>query len=474
MTPPARAGVSFYSTDVADGLRPLAPHGDLPLFCQALGDHAMFYTPGYVAVAGRQAAGRVVRLLAGEETGVASEAEREWATGLRRRAAQQAQRTQEDFAPECLTLYLNNECNLNCLYCFSDPVSQPAPRLSLAAIRAAAALAASACRARHRPMTVALHGGGEPTLHPAELAAALSAVEQAAQEHGVTLFRYIATNGVMPAARARWLAQHFDLIGLSCDGPSQIQNAQRPQQGGGATAHIVERTGGILHNQGRRLHVRVTITPETMARQAEIVSYICRVLQPEEIHLEPVYRGGRAGAAQGFGPQDAATFSEGFLEALAVAEGHGVALAISGTRLAERHGPYCNVLRNVLNLVPGDAATACFKHTHRQSAAAHGMVVGAMDGEQGCFVIDDQAVRSLRQRLAVVPQGCSSCFNRWHCAGDCPDACLLEGAGAHGFRCRVQKMVAYALLQRAADDLWAQGEALNAQRGTIVTGRELA
>jgi len=63
------------------------------------------------------------------------------------------------FLPECLTLYMNNECNLRCVYCHTDPTSQPAARLELDTIAAAGEVVAENCRKKNRPFYVVFHGG---------------------------------------------------------------------------------------------------------------------------------------------------------------------------------------------------------------------------------------------------------------------------------------------------------------------------
>ena len=96
----------------------------------------------------------------------------------------------------------------------------------------AAELVAKNCRRKEHRFYVAFHGGGEPTLHEERLKQSLERVETVARDQRVELFRYIATNGVMPGSTALWLSSHFDLVGLSCDGPPHIQNHQRPIWGG--------------------------------------------------------------------------------------------------------------------------------------------------------------------------------------------------------------------------------------------------
>jgi uncharacterized protein len=460
-----------------EALRPVEA-GGRPVFRWDRAEYALFYTPGYLEVVGLGEAEWFEKRI-----GASSPHESLGKEGseLRRRAelavAQARQQQEAVFSPECLTLYMNNACNLRCAYCYADPgryaaeaatskqggvAARPA-YLGMDVIGAAAELVAQNCQRKGRPFYVVFHGGGEPTLHRERVERALGLVERAAAAHGVELFRYVATNGVMSEKKAVWLARRFDLVGLSCDGPEEIQNRLRPLWEGGPTAGHVERTARILQAEGQRVHVRATVARECVGRQAEIAAYVCERLAPEEIHLEPVYTGGRADTAAGLRPQEATDFVDHFLEARRKAQDYGVRLTYAGCRPDQVHGPYCNVSRQVLNLVPGGVATACFKLTEGGEAEARGMSIGAWERRSGRFVIDHGRVRELRRRLASPPAQCQDCFNRYHCAGECPDRCALDAAsGAEeraeedGFRCQAQKGIAAAMLEEVAEGVWSR------------------
>lgn len=428
----------------------------LPIFRWSTIDYMIFYAPGYVCVVDLEAVTRFEATIGPQDDGpggalwrraeVAVEQELQWRAG--------------DFAPESLTLYMNNACNLDCTYCHTDPAQRSTERLDLGVIEAAAQVVAKSCREKGIPFYAVFHGGGEPVLDRDRVDRALTILEGVAAQNKVELFRYVATNGVMPAEKAAWLACRFDLVGLSCDGPPDVQNAQRPRLGGGETAHTVEQTGRILAEAGCPFHIRTTITADTLRRQAEIADYICRTFAPDEIRFEPVYLGGRTDAPAGLTADQSATFVAHFLEARAVARGQGVLLTFSGTRPDALHGPYCHVFRHTLNLVPGGVATACFKVTEADQALEKGVVVGGMDSEAGRFVVDRARVQALSRELSRVPPRCVRCFNRYHCARDCPDRCSLDGAPAvvepPGFRCLAQRALAFATVREVARHLWAE------------------
>jgi MoaA/NifB/PqqE/SkfB family radical SAM enzyme len=456
----------------------LVPGAGSPVHCQDCGPYWLFYAPGYVCVAPRaQGVGLAARLAASDTAAGEPGHLADWAQRLLSRARQAAAEWQtrltEPFVPQCLTLYLHSECNLRCQYCYVGPTAQGSARLEPEAVAAAAHAVATACARQKLPVYVAFHGGGEPALHPRQLGELMQLLQTIAAEHGVPLFRYIATNGVMPARRAAWLACHVDLVGLSCDGPPEIQDRQRPRSSGSSTARVVEQTARVLREAGCRLHVRATITRASLRHQAEIMQYLIETLVPEEVHFEPVYLGGRSQAAEGWTADEAREFVTHFLQARQWAAEHGVRLVCSGSRPGTVHGPYCHVLRQVLNLVPGNVATACFKAPDAARVAAAGVSIGAWNPAERRFELDTRRIGDLRRLLEHIPQRCSVCFNRYHCALDCPDVCMLGAGNAPdaepGFRCLAQKATTYATLRDVADRLWAKHGASPAESGIYGT-----
>lgn len=434
-------------------------HAMLPIFRLDEQDRVIFYTPGHVTVTTRERADEFAPELAAPLESQARLALAAW------RAA-----AERPFEPECLTLYLSNRCNLGCAYCYAAPPDAdsarlrlrmlPAsdledrfPLLSVDAAAAAAQLVARNCQRKGLPLTLVLHGGGEPTLHWELLEHVDARVRHVATEHGVGYWSYIATHGVLPEERVRTLARRFNLIGLSCDGPPDIQNASRPTAGGAPTAAIVERTADILAAEGAAYTVRATIRPSVVHRQRDILTYACDRLGARVVRFEPAYDARRTSGPH-FAPDEADLFVEHFLDACELARQRGCDLQVSGARPDEIHGPYCNPLRDVLQLTPDGRATACFLCTGSADAHESLMQLGSFDRATGAFRLDGERAASLRRLAARVPARCEHCVNVLHCARDCPDVCVLTANAADewhgGFRCGVQKRLGLHWIRTAA------------------------
>ena len=451
-------------------------HPELPIFRLESSTRVVLYTPGHAYATSRSVAHQVEQLFTVDSPG-ASGGARALANDLTRhgRTAQRAWHdlAERPFEPECLTLYLSNRCNLACSYCYAAPVDvtrarerlrmdrEPAlnesfPILSEPVIAAAARLVAGHCAAKGKPLTLVLHGGGEPTVHWDLLTRVWEMAARIARDSGIRLWSYIATHGVLSEDRARWLGRHFNLVGLSCDGPPDIHDANRPSATHSATSAAVARTAQVLTSEGGAYVVRATITPASVTRQTEIVDYLCDRLFARAVRFEPAYDGRRAGEQQ-FRPDDASTFVAHYLQARKAARDRGCALDLSGVRIDEIHGPFCNPLRDVLQLTPDGKATACFLSVGNDAALDEVMANGQIDPATGAFRIDYARAAAQRRQAAAIPARCHNCHNVFHCARDCPDVCLLTedrtGMDEAGFRCRVQKLLAHHLILEQAGHL---------------------
>lgn len=433
-------------------------HPSLPIFELQSDCSSLLYAPGHVAKLDsaemeevrdffqndRPVSGRLSKVIS-QLCDRAAEAEARWhALGDR------------PFAPECLTVYLSNHCNLACIYCYAAShdgrrnigwEDKDLPLVNPEAVEAAARIVARNCAGKQKPFNLVLHGGGEPTLHWELLLEIVKRVRGVAVEFGLEVESYISTSGVLSEQKARWLADNISTISLSIDGPAEIQDAQRPLGSGVSTWSFVERTARVLRNAGVEFSIRTTITRVTIRRQAEILLSLHRQLGARKFTFEPAYRPHPGADWSLCSLQDAAVFVEHFLTAQYVAEVLGCELETSGVRLDEVHGPYCNVLRDVLQLLPDNTATSCFVCTDGTQARFVEYCIGKWDPNTG-FSIDDLRVAEVRRRALAVPNRCRSCHNVYHCARDCPDTCPVapnaNASAPGGFHCEVQRRLGQA------------------------------
>lgn len=355
------------------------------------------------------------------------------------------------YEPQSLHLYMNRRCQLACRYCFSDlPDSMDSGELSINGVLASAKLVAKHCANRDLPLVVVFHGGGEPILSWRLIDRLQVELRRLANMCGIPLLRYVATHGVMTEQRARWLAHSFDLVGLSIDGPPDIQSLQRPlRRAGGESTPAILRTARILHEYGTPVRARVTLTSQSVSRQFEICRYLCENIFPSSISVEPVFHGGRAHPHMLMREEQLDDFVESFFDARAEARCYGVDWQISGVRPAEVHGPYCNIFRQVLQLVPGDMMSVCFKDTSAEQARARGMTAGHFMKD---LYLEHEHIKVLRMAFTR-PAACERCILNYHCTFNCPNSCLLRKETTTDILCQLLKRIFSGLLREKADEL---------------------
>jgi coproporphyrinogen III oxidase-like Fe-S oxidoreductase/sulfatase maturation enzyme AslB (radical SAM superfamily) len=461
------AAENAFASATVKRLHPLLPifRIDSPLRC-------VLYTPSHLAVVASSEADAIFEAWnskAYRESKAMPKAVAHWLKQKAQAAvAQRAAFIESPFAPECLTIYLSSRCNLNCSYCYaahSRSQLRAAGRVGLPVldprwVEQAACQVAKNCLRKKKPFWLVIHGGGEPTLNWERLQEIVAITRHTARQLDLSWSGGIATNGVLPEQQARWLARHFNAIGLSCDGPPDIQDRQRPLVNGKGSSLWVQRSAGTMAGQGARITARATITPDTMCRQVEIVDYLCRVIGADEIRFEPAYFLELRGLAA-FKPQDAPIFIQHFLEARRRAGRLGHSLSFSGVRPKELHGPFCQTLRQVLQLTPDGSIGACFLCTDGRQTLNQRAVIGRWMPEYDRFVLDHARIETLNRQINRISDRCRDCFNHMHCSRGCPDVCAADirpnsqESFSAEFRCQVNRGLALALILESAEEILA-------------------
>ncbi len=431
-------------------------HSELPIYRRDRGSRSGLYAPGLLVVARRDQTDGIVAELLGASPHTAQSTLRTAALRLEHQAraglAAWDQLGRRRFKPACLALYLSNRCNLGCGYCFSaqwQHLTRPAPRapattLALGRIEDAARYTASCCSESGRPFFLSIQGGGEPSLHGDLLRRIVTLTQEITTAAGVEWLSRISTNGVMSARRARWLSDAIHHIGLSCDGPPDIHDRQRPLPGGAASSQVVRRSAAHFSRHARNYSIRATITDDTAARQTEIVTYLADELGCRDLHFEPLYFPDRSRLKA----PHPLRFIDGFFAARERAQAMGCTLKLSGVRMNEIHGPYCNRYREVLMLMPDGRTSDCFAQA--RTFWGSGLDASPATGEPAA---------ATHHRLPIPPT-CRECINCLHCTRDCPDACYAEATGqVGGDRCKTLR----AYTEQRLDELIGQYRASEPQ-----------
>jgi uncharacterized protein len=263
----------------------------------------------------------------------------------------------------------------------------------------------------------------------------------------------ITTNGCWPDADREWLLDNIDSVSLSCDGVAEVQNAQRPRAGGGASFEAVRKTIRALDARRIPYGIRLTVTDASLDSLVPSVEMLCRESECAVFQVEPAFAHGRAA-------QSGSALAGGMRFAAAVVEAYDVAVAAkrdlyySGARPWVLASRFCGALDRALVVTPDGDLTACYEVCGREHPLADAFTIGAAAGG-----VDGERRARLEARIARRRELCEGCFCYWHCAGDCP-AKTLDADGEDdrfGMRCEVNRAVTRQLLLRriaASGGVW--------------------
>jgi pyruvate-formate lyase-activating enzyme len=261
-------------------------HPELPVFALEHGPKCAVYLPGHALALDPQVVTKLEAYWRGSVSDGAASGLIPLARTLQEHAARAVRQWQTQrvrvFQPECLNLQLAYACNLACAYCYtssSRATSLPnQTSINYAAVIAAADAVAACCADLGKPFHFVVQGLGEPTLQWHALQRCVAEARTVAARRALDWYGHITTNGQFSEQQAAWLAENFQSISLSCDGPPEVQDHQRPRLDGGASSPALERAAETLQRLGADVEVRATITPHLVSRMNALVQRGSEVL----------------------------------------------------------------------------------------------------------------------------------------------------------------------------------------------------
>jgi len=417
------------------------PNTNLPIYYKARLEDVLLYAPGFI-----------VRIEKPDwEQSLSASSEWQTLQSHAEEAIEQPDSWHDRFTPVSLNVYITRSCNLHCRYCFSDP-SHANPEYyasSTESIIEGARLVAENCSETGTPMTFVLNGGGEPTLDN-RIEPLVNFVKDLCHQKKVSVFTYLATNGIMSTEKAKEVCALFDLIGLSCDGPPEIQDFQRPTLGGGKSSTIVERTASIFHQNHQKFEVRVTLTKESWPLMTTIANYLTAKIHPQAINVELAY----CTSPSSINEEDLEKFIEDYFAAKDICSEAEIPWRSSSVRPGHHHRQYCHILQNTLQVIPGDVASLCFLDNDCMESSQRGTQIAIYDQDIKKWLLNHTKITDRRKLLIREQEFCKNCFIASHCHRSCPDICPLNHPkDLPDIHCKLNRHLFNEYLERSGNDL---------------------
>jgi len=319
---------------------------------------------------------------------------------------------------EQITFFLTTACNLRCRYCYMPKVDQQ-PSDSLLDLEFARAGLVDFFR-RSKSRTIRFFAPGEPTLAYGRM---VEIWEMAKAMVGDELRTELETNGYFDSETAEWIQHHVDYLWISCDGPSGIQDEQRPRADGGSSSHVVlSNVERFASSRLLQTGVRATIEPKNLGRQVELVEFFYS-LGVRHLAASPAYH---SKANPKVETPSLLKFAEQFVPAFYRAKELGmIYLTLLMVNFDEEVDVYCQASIPTPRLTTDGYVSSCDWAAFGSPEICHGpqqdLIYGRYDQDHRTIVYDDAKIERIRRRNAafLAQRHCRGCPAIRHCAGGC-------------------------------------------------------
>ncbi|MBN2304061.1 MAG: radical SAM protein [Anaerolineae bacterium] len=393
-------------------------------------------------------------------------------------AAIPAARTGPVNDPIFLGIIPTRGCNMACRYCDFAAPKQSSPVMTLDTARAAVDAYLDLMVAAGNDRVEVHFFGGEPFCAPQIVQFVVEYARYRASEHGWTVHFEATTNGFYSAERCRWIADTFDTIVLSLDGPPDIQDHHRAAITGGGTSDVVQRNAAILSDGPVDLVIRACVTGDTAPRLPQIAGWIADNFRPSTVCFETLTPSPLA-EQHALIPPDPWTFARVFDEAAQVLAPHGIRTAISTVDLGKNRVTFCPVGHDALIVTPSGRVNTCYLLSTDWQSRGLDMQIGKLDNgsRRTQFRLDPAAVQAARDLTVYQKRLCDNCLCRYHCAGGCPVNHATTGpAGHYDALCIQTRLITVAQLlrdigQHALVETWFADRAELDRTATLLSDR---
>lgn len=369
------------------------------------------------------------------------------------------------YAPTSVTLLPTYNCNLRCVYCYSRGGEEVGSVMPEEIARAAVDfIVNNAKQTTQKKVSLGFHGGGEPLL-PGNMSLvrfATEYIQDQATRNNLKCVISSATNGVFNQETFEWVIKNVNHLGLSLDGPEDIQNAQRPlgknQPSYNGVIQTIkqleELSEAIKKNFGYSL--RATITSQSVERMPEILEFFTSISKNNSYHLEPLFECGRCSTTHASAPNPK-KFLESIIVTQDLAKSLGKEVYYSGATIEKIGETFCGACGSNFFVTPEGYVTTCLEACRPNEKPAEVFFIGKYNPETKKFDFDEDKRKVLSERKVSRISYCEDCFAKYNCSGDCPAKVWEQGGNlndpSNNWRCQInQGLLAYRLASRLDEE----------------------
>jgi len=337
-----------------------------------------------------------------------------------------------------LTFILGNKCNISCTYCYPGEYKYGSLKLDLRFAKKG--ISDFLVEEKLIPLNkIRYFAVGEPTVEFNLMKQIHEYVnERVVIRESKQIRSEIQTNGVFGEEVAKWIGNNIDVICISCDGPPDLQNKQRPFRNGTSTSKIIERNVGILRQYSIDVGMRPTITSfsNNVLLMKEIIDY-GKSIGFDYIYFHPMipqqgpHIRRKDGNPYAVNPID---FAMNYVEAWEYANKKGIFLGNHFTiNFDEESEIYCRACLPSPQLTLDGYVSCCDEALYGSSEydgdRFKDLIIGKYDQETNEIILFWDRIKKLKEKRNVLNMDqCKDCDIALNCGG----GCLGEALFAYG------------------------------------------
>ena len=328
------------------------------------------------------------------------------------------------YKKRCLTILLSDKCNMKCTYCYCKNNKPAGKSMDMRFIKRAIL----DFYEQEGGVFVRFFGDGEPTLYKEQI------VE-------ITEFGYsvdknakfeLQTNGTFDQIFAEWVAKNIDIVWISYDGTTEINDHYRMDKFGNSVSSIVEGNIRYLVDRIDTLGVRSTVGEYNVNKQREMIDKMV------ELGVKNIYSDMLFGVV-GDGTYcereiDPMEYAKSYYDAYCYAKQKGVNYGSFFTiNTDEEVQVSCRACVPMPHLTI-DGYVSCCDMGYEYNERMDCLFYGKYDAEQDKIIYDHQKIEYIRGRTVDNITECSTCEVKQYCGGGCIGEALNEKGSIYAIK----------------------------------------
>ena len=321
-----------------------------------------------------------------------------------------------EIAPSFLGIITTRSCNIECCYCNFAASEVNRQHMDLGMAVKAVDWYVERILATKGDCIHIHFFGGEPLIAPDVVETVVHRARLLAVQHGLDTHIEASTNGVLSRSMREFVAEYFDSIVLSLDGPEQYQNRNRPGIGGLPTSDRVNKAAQFFRKSSVEVCIRLCVTHESVEELAEITRWVCEQFEPNVVNYETLTPGSLSQKA-GLYPPDPYVFAKACVQAYQVAYQYGVKPIYSAADTTYPRHSFCPVGTDAAIVSLDGRVSGCYLLPEEWQQRGLDLDFGIITNNGSCHIKNDDVLR-----VRSIPQDktrCEQCFCQWSCSGGC-------------------------------------------------------